>query len=79
MGGVKHMSVRRMGVMSRRFVVPRRVVPSGFLMVLHCVLGMLGGLGMMAVRRMTLKRCFLRHAVSPFVAVLLKLRVPPSN
>ena len=65
MGSVKRMSVRRMGVMSRLFVVPRRVVPRGFFMVLQRMLVMLSGLDMMAMGRMTLKRSQLRDSDLP--------------
>ena len=54
MSSVQRMRVRGMGVLSSLFMVPGRVVPSGFLVVLHRVLVMFGCLGMMALRRMML-------------------------
>ena len=56
MSCMKRMGMSGMRMMSRDLMMTFRVVPGCFLMVLHSLLVMLGGLGMVAMRRMLFVR-----------------------
>ena len=76
MGCLKRMGMGGMGVMSCLFVLTCSVMGRRFLMMLHSLFVMLGGLGVMALRWMVPLRCFFRHShvSSPFFALSYEAR-----
>ncbi len=69
MGCVQGVGMSGVRVMSGRLMMSGGVVPGGFLVMLRRVLVMFGGLGMMGVRGVTVRR-FLRHRSSPLLVSL---------
>jgi hypothetical protein len=76
MGGVQRVGARAVRMMSRLLMMTGSVMRGGFLVVLHGVFVMLGGLGMMAMGRMMVVRRFLSHAYSPFFLSVSRVRCP---
>ncbi len=72
MSCMKRVGMSGMCVMSRGLMMTRGVMRGCFLVVLHSLLVMLGGLGMVAMRRMLLMRWFLSHVFSPLLQVFPK-------
>ena len=66
MGCLKRMGMGGMGVMSCLFGMTGSVLRGRLLVMLHGMLVMFGGLGVMSLRRMLLVRWILGHVSSPF-------------
>jgi hypothetical protein len=63
---MKGVSMRRVCMMSGLVMMTGSIMSRGFLVVLHGMLVMLGGLRVMSMCRMLVVRGFLSHTFSPF-------------